>query len=68
MKKVYYSNDFKGRWPVGTAALVVANDEAEARTLLQAELDKKGLPQSEFTLKRVSRAEVGVTILADGDY
>lgn len=68
MKKVYYSKDFKGVNPVGVCAIVVANDEEEARTLLNAKLKEKGLPESEFTLNRVSRAEIGATIINDGDY
>jgi hypothetical protein len=69
MKKVYYSKDFKGKWPVGTAALIVANDEEEARTLLKAKAQELGLPgDDKFTVHRVSRAEVGVIILHDGDY
>lgn len=68
MKKVFYSKDFKGVHPVGVCAIVVANDEEEARTLLKAELKAKGLPESEFTLQRVSRAEVGAIIINNGDY
>lgn len=67
MKKVYYSKDFKGVHLSGFA-IVVANDEEEARTLLKAEIKAKGLPESEFTLNRVPRAQVGAIIVNDGDY
>lgn len=58
MKKVYYSNSV----PAGVV-LVVANDEEEGTELVKAELARLGLPVTTFTLHRVSRAEVGVTVL-----
>jgi hypothetical protein len=59
MKKVYYSKDFCAE--AHDVALIVANDEQEARELLKPHITTKAEP----TLHRVSRAEVGVTILKD---
>lgn len=62
MKKVYYSTGLS----VGTA-IVIANDEDEARTLLIAELkiEPEQLPDT-VKLTRVSRAEVGVILIPKG--
>lgn len=59
MKKVYYSKDFCAE--AKDVAIIVANDEEEARTLLAPYITTKAKP----TLHRVSRADVGVTILKD---
>lgn len=62
MKKVYYSQDI----PAGTA-IVVANDEEEGAQLLLAELKRRGLPEVEFTLHRVPRAEPMAMIIGAED-
>jgi CheY-like chemotaxis protein len=61
MKKVYYSQDI----PSGFA-IVVANDEEEARKLLDDKLKECGQPVFNYTLERVSRAEP-VAMVFGGD-
>lgn len=43
-KRVYKAYGFRGHYPVGTAAVIVAQDEAEARKLLDEALAAQGLP------------------------
>jgi len=68
MMKVYYSTDFKGFWPVGTAAIVIAEDEAQAKSLLELQIKDAGLPPSKFTVKELETSETKAIILRDGDY
>jgi len=63
---VYTCTDFRGHWPVGTAAVVVAQDETEARALLDSALAAQGLG-GDYTLTPLPLSP-GVCILADGDY
>ena len=66
---VYTCNTFHGHWPVGTAAVVVAKDEAEARNLLSIELLKQGLGLSDFDeLVELDLTKPQATILNNGDY
>ncbi len=67
MLRVWTSNDFVGHWPVGTAAVVVAETESAARTLLAGEMAACGL-DTEFTLKALSLANQQALILCDGNY
>ena len=74
--RVFTCDDFKGHYPVGTAAVVVASDIAEARKLLDAELASRGLPQHDGhpsrptvpTLTQVYTSKPRVIILCDGNY
>lgn len=68
--KVFTSNDFKGHWPVPTAAVVVAIDEAEARRMLNERLSLEEIPQKEpsFTLQQVNCRETAVLLLSCGEY
>ena len=75
MKRIWINNNFKGFYPVGTAAVIIADSVEEARDLLQAELDKLGLkqPTSErpIPLKyftELSLNEPKAKILNDGNY
>ena len=65
MLRVFYSNDFKGFYPVGTAAVVVAKNEREARKLLEAAhpMAKKGA-----TLVELKLTKAQAVILLDGNY
>jgi hypothetical protein len=65
---VFTCNDFEGFYPVGTAAVVVANNEEEAKKMLIDELDKRGLPQTDPTLTFVHTLSPSVHILCDGNY
>ncbi len=40
--KVFTTNDFNGYWPDGTAAIIIAPDEATARSLITAKLRQLG--------------------------
>lgn len=64
--KVYYSNDFVGVCPVGTAAIIVANTEAEARELLeQAHPLAK---ERAYTVQKLNTRQANVVVLCDGNY
>lgn len=68
--KVFTCNDFKGAWPVGTAAVIVADNIGEARAALMAELSRLNLPQGvdPITIHQVHTSKPQVIILCDGDY
>jgi hypothetical protein len=66
MMKVFYSNDFEGMWPVGTAAVVVAEDEQDAKLLLGAEI--KWTNNRDFTVQELDLSERKAVILNNGDY
>lgn len=69
--RVFAFTGFKGHWPVGTAALVIAQDINEAAAMLSAELTERGLEQVINVKEAVEvnpAAGKGVRILVDGDY
>lgn len=66
--KVFYSNDFTGKWPVPTAAIVIAPDEEIAKLQLARELLVMGLPGKNFTVTEVDVTKPAVLILSDGEY
>ncbi len=69
MLNVWTCDDHDGHWPVGTASVVVAHDENEARVLLTAELKSHGLdPNKGFTLRRINTDSPRAFVLRDGDY
>lgn len=43
--KVFYNRNFKGHWPVGTSAIVIAANHEEAAQALEKELLDHGLGQ-----------------------
>lgn len=63
----YTHNDFRGRWPVGTAAVVMAETPELAATALEVELTSCGLKQ-DINPEDMQLLEQGVRILCDGDY
>jgi hypothetical protein len=70
---VYTCTNFRGHYPVGTSAVVVADDRREARKLLIEELRRKGLEPSAdeargLTFDQIFPVRKGATILQDGDY
>jgi hypothetical protein len=70
MKKIYTNTVFTGHWPVGTAAVVIADNATTAAVLLNEELKKSDLPQ---TAKKNDMKEFPmdcdtVLILCDGNY
>lgn len=67
---IYTCNTFKGHWPVGTSAVVIADDEKEARQLLSDELVKDGLePLAKLDeLIKLDLTSKKAIILDNGDY
>lgn len=68
--KIYTHNTFKGFYPVGTSALIVAGDRDDAIVLLNKELKNIGLDgdASKSDLVLVRPTTKFVRILQDGDY
>lgn len=67
--EVFVSDDFKGHWPVGTSAVIVARDEDQARELLQAELIAHGLGGHDaFTVRKIQTERPQAFVLQDGEY
>lgn len=66
-KRVFVCTDFKGHYPVGAAAVVLADSESDARRYLSNALEFRKLPASEFTLREITDF-YGAEILCDGNY
>lgn len=69
--RVFYSNNFRGHYPVGTSAVIVARDKDEAHVLLTSKLIGMGLPprpDDNITIHEVPTDCTSVTVLQDGDY
>ena len=68
--KLFTCNSFKGHYPTGTAAVVLAPSEEEAAALLEKELKNMGLAQSikpdQMNYCKFSNSKV--IILNDGNY
>ena len=66
---VFYTNNFCGHWPVGTAAVIVARNLDEAYVLMGKQLCEMGLAQNEdFSIKELPTDRTHVVVLQDGDY
>lgn len=68
--KIYVCTDHDGFYPVGVASVVIAEDEPDARRLLNKELTDKGLrpwAEKDYTLQEVPFQPIAI-ILCDGDY
>lgn len=67
--KTYTNTSFTGHWPVGTAAVVLAETAEEAAELLNVELRSRGLPGDATAgdMDLLDR-KVRVTVLNDGNY
>jgi hypothetical protein len=67
--KLYACTDFVGKWPVGTAAVILADTDEQARELLRIELKAAGLGnQNDFRLYKIPQTKCMAVILLDGDY
>ena len=67
--KVFYSNDFRGHYPVGTSAVIVARNLDEAYVLLTSKLIGMGLgTDQEFTISELATDNTNVVVLQNGDY
>lgn len=67
---VYTITGFRGHWPVGTSAVIVAPDRHQAKHLLEAALARAGLSQTirEDDFKLLETEVMRAEILQDGDY
>lgn len=67
---VYVCNQFRGHYPVGTAAVVVAESQEHAAQLLNEQLVTQGLTASadENMMALVVQTSPQVVILCDGNY
>jgi hypothetical protein len=67
--KVFYTNDFRGFYPVGTAAVIVARDLDEAYVLMTSKLIALGLgSDTDFTVQELTTDSTNVVVLCDGEY
>lgn len=67
---VWLNTDFHGHWPVGTSAVIVADNKAQATELLEAELVRIGLPQkvAPQSMVELCTTSPGAVVLQNGDY
>lgn len=66
---IYTNNSFGGHWPVGTAAVVQAENAEEAAAILNAELERIGLRGDATAGDMIPLPSgKGVVILNDGNY
>lgn len=65
--RVFTSDDFTGRYPVGTAMVVIAINEDEALILAKKSCEQCGL-KFDGTLKEIDVSKPDSYILNDGDY
>lgn len=68
--KVFTNTTFTGHWPVGAAAVVIADTRGEAAVWLEEELRKQGLEQSVHSkdMIELKTNKHAVKILTDGNY
>lgn len=70
--RVWTNVTFRGHWPVGTAAIVVAETAERAAYFLNKQLDSQGLrqvpPIPADEMVEVDTTKVNVVILLDGEY
>ena len=67
---VYTCNSFRGYYPVGAAAAIVAENVSEATKLLNEKLKSMSLDNSvgEEQLNVIDQTKKSVLILVDGNY
>jgi len=67
--KIWTNNQFEGHYPVGTAAIVIAESKIKAKKYLDAQLKKEGLPECEAEDFEELKSEDGtIRILCNGEY
>lgn len=64
--KVFTTNDFKGHWPVGSAAVITAESEEQARRLLWEQISY--FSDEKFTLEELPLDVAVAYVLTDGNY
>ena len=68
MRKLWMCTDFRGHWPVGTAAVILAETQDDAELKLRARLATLGLPQDGECLTVAPLPDDDVVVLCDGNY
>lgn len=69
--KVFYNTGFKGFYPVGTCAIVVADSKEQAKVLLEEAILKENLGQQDIPLDEIVEVDTdqaSAEILLNGDY
>jgi hypothetical protein len=68
--KVWTNNRFEGHYPVGTAAVVVADTAEQAAEVLNNQLEQIGLQRSAVAaqFEQLSTHRQTARVLCDGDY
>jgi hypothetical protein len=68
--KVWTNTQFEGYWPVGVAAVVVADTKEQAAYLLNDELEKRGFVRSATVegFNQLMTSKPVAVILHDGNY
>jgi hypothetical protein len=67
--KVFVERTFTGFWPVGTAAVIVADTKQRAEELLRDALAARGLtPDQRLQLEELETAMEQAIVLRDGNY
>lgn len=67
--KVFYNREFRGHYPVGTSAVVIAADAEMAAYMLGEELAAEGLPQQIPSSDMIElEMKPQVVVLQNGDY
>lgn len=68
--KVYTCNTFRGHYPIGSAAVVVADSAQLAAAQLETELNTMGLDQrvTEWQMIELMCDQPTVRVLVDGNY
>ena len=67
--KIWTNNKFKGYWPVGTAAVVIADSPEQAADYLNVFLAEKNLPDCKpDQFEEMPFIDGEVRILNDGEY
>lgn len=69
--RVWWTDDFEGHWPVGTAAVVQAADEDQARNMLASALRYRGLKnglRADSKLHELPEGAPHCVVICDGDY
>jgi hypothetical protein len=67
--RLFATNDFRGHYPVGSAAVVIAENMEEARVALSSELAKGGLKlRADDKVVEIDLTVPSVWIMNNGDY
>lgn len=67
--RLFTTDDFEGVWPVGVAAMVIAETHEQATELMTEALIKAGLkPHNKFHFTEYNLEKPQAVILQNGDY